>query len=70
MGISRAAKRKPRVDGHEGAESRISEIEKQTAASARTTEKKQTPGSAAQGRRGFGLGAWERSDGCGRRGWR
>ncbi|UKZ63189.1 uncharacterized protein TrAtP1_004419 [Trichoderma atroviride] len=57
MGISRAAKRKPRVDGHEGAESRISEIEKETAASASKTEqKKQTPGAAAQGRLRFRLG--------------
>lgn len=74
MRISRAAKRKPRVDGHKGAESRISEIEKETAASAsarKTEQKKQTPGSAAQGRLRFGLGVrLERSDGCGRRGWR
>lgn len=40
MRISLAAKRKPRVDGHEGAESRISEIERETAESAKKREQK------------------------------
>jgi hypothetical protein len=57
MRISLAAKRKLRVDGHEGAELRLPEIEKEAAESAKAREqKKQTPGSTAQGRLRFGLG--------------
>lgn len=40
MRISLAAKRKPRVNGHEGAELRISEIERETAESAKKKERK------------------------------
>jgi hypothetical protein len=71
MRISLAAKRKPRVDGHVGAELRLSEIEKQTPVSQEDGAEKKTDSRLGRtGQTEFrARRALERSDGCGRRGW-